>query len=124
MDSYTEPWCGDAAHTIPFSHRLAAFSHLITVDYQLRDSPPFLIDSYLTNGTKSIPKIIIKDKDERTIGLWGPRPKACQLLREELVRNHAEAEFKKIALQQWYNADKGASFQKEFLAVIIQAGSL
>src|ERR1700709_1222740 len=43
----TEPWCGDAAHILPFLHKLAALNPLITVDYQLRDSEPFSIETYL-----------------------------------------------------------------------------
>lgn len=33
----TEPWCGDAAHIIPFINMIAALNPLVTVDYQLRD---------------------------------------------------------------------------------------
>ena len=57
----TEPWCGDAAHIIPFLVRLTEQHDLISYDIQLRDSEPFLIESYLTNGTKGIPKLIVRD---------------------------------------------------------------
>jgi hypothetical protein len=117
----TEPWCGDAAHTLPFIHQLALFNPLITVDYQLRDTPPFLIDAYLTNGSKSIPKLVIKDEDDATILVWGPRPAGCQVLFDQLIQEHADPEQKKMAIQQWYNADKGMSFQKELLAQLTSA---
>jgi hypothetical protein len=114
----TEPWCGDAAHTLPFIHHLSMLNPLIKVEYQLRDTPPFLIDAYLTNGNKSIPKLVIKDEDDSTILVWGPRPAGCQLLIDQLLREHADPEQKKMAMQQWYNADKGISFQKELLAML------
>src|SRR5579875_3819162 len=44
-----EPWCGDAAPTLPFLIRLAAQNPLIAYDLQLRDQAPFLINAYLTN---------------------------------------------------------------------------
>lgn len=114
----TEAWCGDASHTIPFLHRLSELNSLIKVDYQLRDSPPFLIDQYLTNGTKSIPKIIIADASNRDLATWGPRPAECQKLYLQMVKDHVEMSEKKIALQKWYNDDKGESFQLEFLVII------
>lgn len=57
-----EPWCGDAAPILPFLVRLTAQNPLIQYDLQLRDSEPFLINSYLTNGAKSIPKLIVRDE--------------------------------------------------------------
>ena len=114
----TEPWCGDAAHTLPFVHRLSELNALINVDYQLRDTPPFLINSYLTNGSKSIPKLVIKNNAGQLIGVWGPRPANCQRLYDQMLSDHVDIEQKKLALQQWYNADKGLSFQNELLALI------
>ena len=113
----TEPWCGDAAHILPFLHRLSELNPLIKVDYQLRDTEPFLIEHYLTNGSKSIPKFIIADHENNELAVWGPRPVGCQLLYNQLLQDHVEMEQKKIALQQWYNDDKGVSLQKELIAI-------
>jgi hypothetical protein len=114
----TEPWCGDASHTIPFIHRVAGLNPLITVDYQLRDNEPSLIEHYLTNGTKSIPKLVIRDKGGIDLAVWGPRPVECQQLYLQLLHDHVEMDLKKIALQKWYNEDKGVSFQLELLSII------
>lgn len=114
----TEPWCGDAAHIIPFLHRLSELNPLIKVDYQQRDKEPFLIEQYLTNGTKSIPKLIIRDANNNDLAVWGPRPAECQALYIRLLNDHVDMEQKKIALQQWYNADKGVSLQKELVTVL------
>lgn len=113
----TEPWCGDASHSIPFIQRLSELNPLIKVDYQLRDAEPFLINQYLTNGSRSIPKLIITDEDKSVLAVWGPRPAGCQALYNQLLKDHVELEQKKIALQQWYNADKGVSLQSELLAI-------
>ena len=50
----SEPWCGDAAHIVPFIVKLASYNSLINLKIQLRDSENSEIDSYLTNGTKSV----------------------------------------------------------------------
>lgn len=114
----TEPWCGDAAHIVPFLYKTAALNPLITIDIQLRDTPPFLIEQYLTNSTKSIPKLIIRDNDGNDMAVWGPRPAGCQVLYDRLKAEKADFERMKIELQQWYNEDKGSSLQAELLEVL------
>ncbi|MDQ0108792.1 hypothetical protein J2T02_003932 [Chitinophaga terrae (ex Kim and Jung 2007)] len=114
----TEPWCGDAAHSVPLMELIAAMNPLISVDYQLRDSPPFLIDNYLTNGGKSIPKLIIRNSEGKDLGTWGPRPAECQALYNSLTAEKADFETLKTALQKWYNKDQGQAIMAELTAVI------
>lgn len=115
----TEPWCGDAAHSAPFIHLLSGLNPLITADYQLRDAPPFLIEQYLTNGkSKSIPKLIIRNLQGEDLAVWGPRPAACQVIYDELMASGAGFEEVKMALQKWYNEDKGNSIQHELLQLL------
>ncbi len=111
----TEPWCGDAAHVIPFLVRMTELNELISYDIQLRDSEPFLIDNYLTNGSKSIPKLIIKDESDTDLFVWGPRPKGAAEVLSNLKAENADAETTKVAIQNWYNADKGISLTEELL---------
>ena len=111
----TEPWCGDAAHVIPFLVRMTELNELISYDIQLRDSEPFLIDNYLTNGSKSIPKLIIKDESDTDLFVWGPRPKGAAEVLSNLKAENADAETTKVAIQNWYNADKGISLTDEVL---------
>lgn len=111
----TEPWCGDAAHIIPFLVRLAEQNPLISYDIQLQNSHLFLIDSYLTNGTKSIPKFIVRDESGNDLLVWGPRPKGAQELMDRMKADNADFETTKIALQHWYNEDKGVSLCKELI---------
>src|SRR5690554_2323835 len=81
----TEPWCGDAAHNVPFIELASQENPLVTVSYELRDSEPFRIEQYLTNGTKSIPKLVIQDDAGNDLATWGPRPAGCQQLQSQLV---------------------------------------
>lgn len=117
----TEPWCGDASHTVPFIHMLTELNPLISVSYQLRDAEPFLIEQYLTNGGKAIPKLVIRDGAGNDLLNWGPRPVACQVIYSSLTAAKADFETVKTELQKWYNQDKGQSFQRELLEALRKA---
>ena len=115
----TEPWCGDAAHIVPFIKLFAALNPNIKLTVELRDAEPHSINNYLTNGkSKSIPILVIRDEDQKDIAVWGPRPKACQIVYDKLHNQDADFETLKSALQKWYNADKGVSLQKELRVIL------
>lgn len=113
----SEPWCGDAAPALPFLIRLAGINALINYDIQLRDAEPYLIESYLTNGSKSIPKLIVRDQNGKDLFTWGPRPKAAQDFLDELKHIALSKDEIKAELQNWYNKNKGEELQKELLAL-------
>lgn len=114
----TEPWCGDASHTVPFIHKLTQLNPLINVSYQLRDAEPFLIEQYLTNGGKAIPKLVIRDEEGKDLLVWGPRPEECQVLYMSLTGAQADFATIKTELQKWYNQDRGTMFQRELLEML------
>lgn len=116
----TEPWCGDASHCVPFLHKMTQENPLIRVDYELRDQEPFRINEYLTNGGKSIPKLIIRDEAGNDLATWGPRPEGCQELYDRLKQENADLETLKIGLQQWYNENEGRELQEEIAALLKQ----
>lgn len=114
----TEPWCGDAAHIVPFIKLIADASSNINLTVELRDAEPNSIYNYLTGKSKSIPILVMRDEAQKDIAVWGPRPKECQIVYNELHDQNADLEALKIALQKWYNADKGVSMQKELIAIL------
>lgn len=114
----TEPWCGDAAHSVPQIYDLVKDNVNITLDLQLRDNEPFLIDSYLTNGGKSIPKLIIRDELGNDLATWGPRPEALQRIFETKKAEGADFEDIKEYFQKWYNEDKGQELQRELVSIL------
>jgi len=114
----TEPWCGDAAHLVPCLVRMAQQNDLFTYEIQLRDQPPHLIEQYLTGGSRSIPKLVVRDENGKDLFTWGPRPAGAQALMEDLTRQKADFEKVKIALQEWYNKDKGQSVCKEIYTIL------
>lgn len=77
----TESWCGDAAHILPVMNKLAQLNDHIKLQIVLRDDHPQLMDAYLTDGTMSIPKLIIQECETGEIlGPWGSRPAAATAL--------------------------------------------
>ncbi len=114
----TEHWCGDAAHIIPIIALLAQENKNITLEFQLRDQPPFIIDQYLTNGGKSIPKLVIRDASNNDIAVWGPRPKEAQALYDSLKAQQVDMEVLKTELQKWYNNDLSIAIQDEIPALL------
>ncbi|WBV61735.1 thioredoxin family protein [Chryseobacterium camelliae] len=69
----SEAWCGDASATVPALIKF--FEGHNEAKIFLRDHDKSLINQFLTNGTESIPKVIILDKDFNVKNSWGPRPK-------------------------------------------------
>lgn len=118
----TEAWCGDAAQNIPVIEKIAAESDIIETRYIFRDENLELMDRFLTNSARSIPKLIALDSDTlEVVWTWGARPVEAQTLYESLrADNMPKAEILEY-MQRWYNDDRGRSVGREFtefLAVI------
>lgn len=115
----TEGWCGDAAQNLPVLDKMAALNENINLKLVLRDENLELMDLFLTNGGRSIPKLIALDKDNNVIDSWGPRPTvATKMVADYKAENGAlDAQFKQD-LQVWYNKDKGKSTQEDFVKII------
>lgn len=111
----TEGWCGDAAQAIPAIEAVAAGSDLVETRYVLRDENPELMDRYLTNGTRSIPKLIALDAETlEELGTWGPRPQAAVDYFQKMKAAGVEKSQISENLQRWYNEDRTLSIQSEF----------
>ena len=112
----TEAWCGDAAQNLPVIAKVAAFNPQITLRLLLRDEHPEIMNAYLTNGGKSIPKLIALDADRNELFSWGPRPQALLEIVLEYKKNPTVpyAEFLE-EVQRWYNVDKTESVQRELV---------
>ena len=114
-----ESWCGDAAQNVPVMQIMAEVNPNITVRVILRDENPELMNQYLTNGGKSIPKLICLDENLNELGTWGPRPQILQdWLKKEKANPTMEMSALKEQFQVWYTKDKGQTLQKEMLLLM------
>ena len=126
----TEGWCGDAAQIVPVLQHMAAENNNISLRCILRDKNLPVIDAFLTNNARSIPKVIVLDSHtSEVLATWGPRPKEVQQLvlaakaeslatddlnlRQQISSKAAEQ------LHLWYAKDKTKAIQKEFLEVLL-----
>jgi hypothetical protein len=118
-----ETWCGDAAQVLPVINKMAQVSDKIELKILLRDDNEAVMNLFLTNGTKSIPKLIILDKESgEVVTDFGPRPvEAKQLITDYKATHGVVDETAKIELQKWYLADKGVAIQQEILALLRSA---
>jgi Thioredoxin len=116
----TEAWCGDAAHSVPVMHVLAALNPLIELRLLLRDENPELMDRYLTNGvSRSIPKLVAFDKTtSQELFTWGPRPAPLQTIFARMKGEGIEFHEIKEELQRWYNKDRTAAVQQELATLV------
>lgn len=116
----TESWCGDAAQNVPVLKKLAEMNSLIALRMVLRDDNDELMQKYLTNGGKSIPKLIAISADlEKELFTWGPRPANAQVeVKRLLDENGGFNEKVKEGIQIWYNHDKGISMQHELMELL------
>ncbi len=114
-----EGWCGDAAQILPIIKLMSEASKNIDLKLVFRDENEELINLFLTNGAKSIPKLLILDEAFNLINHWGPRPEGAKNLIIEYKANHGIVdEAAKIALQKWYLDDKGISTMKEIVVIL------
>ena len=114
-----EGWCGDAAQLLPIMNKMAEVSENIDLKIVLRDDNDSLMNLFLTNGGKAIPKLIVLDKDNNVLGDFGPRPEpARKLIADYKEINGVVDETIKIELQKWYLQDKGITTQNEIIALM------
>ena len=118
----TEPWCGDSAQNLPVLEALAALNPAITLRIALRDSTD-IIEDFLTNGGRSIPKLVAFDPaTEKILFTWGPRPQGGHSLVMNDKQNPEGERLSKEelaeALHRWYHQNAGVEVQQEIAALV------
>lgn len=116
----TESWCGDAAQTMPVMQKIADLNDGIEVKVILRDENLELIDAFLYNGGRSIPKLVAIDNvSGDVLADWGPRPSVATKMVNDYKEEHGKLtpEFKQD-LQVWYNKDKGQNTVEDLVGLL------
>jgi hypothetical protein len=116
----SEAWCGDAAQNLPWIQKMAELNPKISYKIILRDENLDIMDEFLTNNGRGIPKLIAIDNSNEVLFDWGPRPGYIQNKFLELRAhglNHADVT---KSIQLLYARDKGMSIQNDFLDLLKQ----
>jgi len=116
----TESWCGDAAQTLPVINKFAEANEKIDLKVVLRDENEELMNQFLTNGNKSIPKLIVVDNSSKeVVGSWGPRSAKAAKMVTDYKDKHGKIDATlKTDLQNWYNEDRGLHIELEMVDLI------
>jgi len=115
----TEGWCGDAAQALPVINKIANESDLITLKIIFRDEHEELMGHFLTNGGRSIPKLLVLNSENDVLNTWGPRPNIATKMVQDYknTHGHLDAAFKQ-QLQVWYNKNKGINIQENMVGLL------
>ncbi|HET7023792.1 MAG TPA: thioredoxin family protein [Gemmatimonadales bacterium] len=111
-----EDWCGDAANTVPIVQKWAE-ANAVELRILRRDEHPEVMDRYLTNGSRSIPIVIVLDAEFREVGHWGPRPAELQAW-VMAHKNTMEKDARYKEVRRWYAKDRGETTLKEALGAV------
>ncbi|MFA7380332.1 MAG: thioredoxin family protein [Bacteroidia bacterium] len=115
----SEYWCGDAAQNVPVLAAIAQASKgKIDLRLVFRDKNLELMDAFLTNGTRSIPKLIQLNEAWEVMSTWGPRPEVAQNLVIELKANPETADNYAEQLHLWYAKNRSEELVKEISALL------
>lgn len=116
----TEGWCGDAAQIVPVINKMTQATDKIDLKLVLRDDNTELMDAYLTNGARSIPKLVVLDAaTQQPVASWGPRPEGgANLIKENKEKYGTVTDEAKTELQKWYLHDKGLSTMEEIVGLL------
>ncbi len=117
-----EDWCGDASNTVPVMARITEVTPNVEMRILKRDENLELMDRYLTDGGRAIPKAILLDESYNPVGAWGPRPSELQaFMKAEIARGERErSEIYKDA-RRWYAQDRCDSTLRELSELFRQA---
>jgi hypothetical protein len=118
-----EDWCGDASSTVPVVARWAEAAGNIELRILRRDEHLEVMDRYLTNGTRSIPLVIVLTEDMEEVGRWGPRPAVLQAYVMEQRKSRTSQAYFPDA-RRWYAQDKGESTLREVLEVMARTSAV
>ncbi len=110
----TEDWCWDAANSVPPVAKLCEQSGRMELRVVKRDENLEVMDHYLTNGTRSIPVVVVLNDGFRELGSWGPRPRELQKWAMEHKDTMSKKDFY-VAMRRWHLKDKGESTLQEVL---------
>ncbi len=123
----TEGWCGDSSQVVPVFNKIAEYQPLINLRIIYRDEHLDIMDAFLTDEGRSIPKLLVLDEEGNVLGTWGPRPmflhEVVQSAKKDMAsmsKEQRKAHYAaiKALVHAQYAVDKTVSTQRELLALL------
>lgn len=102
----TDDWCVDSAYSLPLIRDAVALREDLHLKILLKSDNLDILDQFLTNGARSIPKFIGLGDDNEIQFEWGPQPEEIRLIRKRLMDAEAPGSEVSGTTVEWY-ADQG-----------------
>lgn len=117
-----EFWCGDGAQILPVHEAMTRVEGAsLEVKVLLRDEHLEVMDLFLTNGGRSIPKTVLLDESMNVLGTWGPRPEEAMALVKRIKSDPVIAHTYSEEVHKWYTQDNQQSIQAELAVLLTHA---
>ena len=118
----SESWCGDAAQSVPVLNKMAEVTENVDLRIVFRDQNLPLMDAFLTNGGRAIPKLVVLEAEtNKVLADWGPRPFGAAKIVSDYKEQHGKFDEEGVvALQKWYAKNKGLDVQKEIVDLMVK----
>lgn len=123
----TEDWCIDSAYSFPVVDSIQELRGDISLDIYIRDENLELMDRYLTNGGRSVPKLVVQNRDGEDLCTWGPKAEKLVALRTTLQEQGAGGPAVVQATSDWYEDGGWLEIERELtdaLLTCVPAASL
>jgi len=109
----TDDWCIDSAYSLPLLQWISSRKKDIQLIIGLKNDNLQVLDEYLTDGARSIPKLIIENQAGEIVAVWGPQPEEIRLIRKNLMDNQAEGSVVSGTTIEWYANSGVLEVEKE-----------
>ncbi|MGB1048290.1 MAG: thioredoxin family protein [Rhodothermales bacterium] len=119
----TDDWCVDSAYSLPLVHWGAEQRDDLTLRILLKDDHPRIMDAFLTNGKRSIPKFVGLDQEGQTQFVWGPQPDLIRDIRQRLIKSGAEGRIVSSTTVEWYAENGWLEVERELTQVLSAASN-
>lgn len=113
----SEDWCGDSGQILPYLEKFSHINPLIRLILVPRDKNPEIMDHYLTDGKRAIPKLIAVNDEGEELFVWGPRPREAQGIFERNLQAGLSKPQAMERLHHWYSKNQGKAIESEFAKI-------
>lgn len=111
----TEDWCGDSAFVLPVLADAFAADARHALRILPRDAHLDVMDLHLTNGGRSIPKLVAFDAEGNEVFTWGPRSASGQAHRATLVAEGLDYAATSAKMVEWYETGRWMDVEAELV---------
>lgn len=119
----TDDWCVDSAYSLPLVLWGTQQRDDISLRILLKDEHPDIMELFLTNGKRSIPKFVGLDTQGHVQFTWGPQPDLIRDIRQRLMVEGAEGRIVSSTTVDWYADEGWLEVERELTAVLKEASN-